>query len=283
MAMDCVPYCDDSPSALVNSQSQTAMAVLTPALTFCGADIFAQPELDDLSAYCDNLTSSLQNFQLLGMYRQACDLKSRLGNDPPSRERAAFEAATCKSVAAAFGPGSAAQQLLSCQVRPSSIGFPSTQDSCRLASLLYIHATLWDFRNSRRETEKFVADVLPALDADRLHDGHGSVEALLWILIVRKQVDRLDSPARTHSVLQMMTAARRLGQSSWTTLENILTQSLLGNGYGDGDIFGFSWDSNALRAEILASAGSFGSAYAFAGNNTLVTPVSTRHSSEVSD
>jgi hypothetical protein len=240
MSMDCVPCCD---SGLISDSLSTYLA--NPTL---GSDMVLGQDRT-LSSLCDQFIFSLQDFQLLSFTRQASGRESFLF---PS-----FEASQCHSVSATFRPRTPLKRLLflpkSAQDRQ---GIVNIRDQCQLASLIYIHASLWEYRHSARDMDQFIVTLESQLVKDDLDEHIGSIEALLWTIVTNGNGNCLISPKRAQRVLQLVSMARRLNMESWNLVKDILMQGLVVRHWSEVGVLDPRWDAEKLRAEIVSCGGS---------------------------
>ena len=105
------------------------------------------------------------------------------------------------------------------------------QYTTRLACLLYLHTTLWSYRNEPFRTDAYVANVASLVTQNNI-DRSGSIEGLIWILIWACLNERDQGPneglARSRLVLRMMKVARKLSVDTWRQLERELFDALVG-------------------------------------------------------
>ena len=193
-------------------------------------------------ACCEEFIAYMENFQ-----RLSC---SRRSPNQPSEYR--YMQATIQ--ASSFANGTPLHRLLS---KPSEerAGFKvstSLQDLCHFAALLYLHLTLWEFRNDLHATQQYLKRI-------RLHiieNGllwAGSIEGLLWILLVGGDSQHLDTPLRARQVVRMMQVARKLSEDSWKTTQRILAEGLLGEEW-TGCELDPGWDADRIRYDILSGS-----------------------------
>jgi hypothetical protein len=200
-------------------------------------------EAQFLRLSCEEFITSLEDFQWLALSR-----KAYLQNV----ELSTFSTSNAGAVSRAFRPGTALYRLLSgrLEVR-SGTGFkrsPRVQSLCRLASLIYIHAVLWDYRHSLVSTDQYVGWIQSRVEDTP--DWSCSIETLLWILLSLGDNGRSQNSKRVRFVLRMMTIARLLSFESWDMVNDILWDGLVVEDSSVAKGFDLRWNAEQIRAEI---------------------------------
>jgi hypothetical protein len=194
---------------------------------------------------CEEFITSLEHFQWLSLSRKAYLQNVELST--PS-------ASNVGAVNRAFRPGTVLYRLLSSRLegrhgsglqRSSRI-----QSLCRLASLIYIHAALWDYRQSLMSTDQYVSWIQSHVEDTS--NWNGSIETLLWILLTLGDNGRSQNSKRLRFVLRMMTIARLLSFESWNKVNDILFYSLMVEDSPVAKAFDLGWNAEKIRAEIMS-------------------------------
>ncbi|KAL6244951.1 hypothetical protein RBB50_008479 [Rhinocladiella similis] len=123
------------------------------------------------------------------------------------------------------------------------------QTMCRLAALMTINITIWEYRHSPELSEQFFLELVENV----AHNGlarHASVEALLQILLGGSRYSSLQHTERPWFIGRMLRIAKRLSRRSFDRLNDLLFVFIrLGS---DLQPTIESWQ-NELRGEILSS------------------------------
>jgi len=202
-------------------------------------------EAQFLRLSCEEFITSLEHFQWLSLSRKAYLQNVDLSTPSASNVGAANRA---------FRPGTVLYRLLS--GRPEDrrgAGFrrsPRVQSLCRLASLIYIHAVLWDYRQSLVSTDQYVSWIQSHVEDTS--NWNGSIETLLWILLSLGDNGRSQNSKRVRFVLRMMTIARLLSFESWNKVNDILFHSLVVEDSSVVKGFDLRWNAEQIRAEITS-------------------------------
>jgi hypothetical protein len=239
MSMDCIPCCD---TGLISNSlsSYLSCPALDPRI---GID-----SSQNLASLADKFIFSLQDFQLLSFTRQSAGNEAFLS---PS-----FSASRCTSVSTAFRAGTPLRRLLNVvQDQDTTSNIISIRNQCHLASLLYIHLSLWDLRHSAPGTDAFIQTLEAQLICDHLDERLGSIEALLWALLTNGEENRLIHPKRALRTLSMVSVARRVESESWNIVKDILMQGLVLRHWSEVGVLDPRWDAEGLRREILGDTG----------------------------
>jgi hypothetical protein len=151
----------------------------------------------------------------------------------------------------AFLPNSPLHRLLSAPPTARvGIHTPRIQRACRLASLIYINAALWDFRTSTTKTDAF----LKALKIKVIEHGlDWNISPESFTLTILDGVGKgLDREGRTWFTGRMVNVAKRLCRQSWDRVEEwlmgCLTMEQMG-WEGEGGSF-WEWEMR-LRDELM--------------------------------
>jgi hypothetical protein len=175
-----------------------------------------------LSACISEFLVTLGQFRVLSRSRTSFSLqKGILGLNT------SFSASECVSVRSAFRPKSPLNRTLlpSRQLAKSgsinantNAAYIYEQETMRLASLFYLHATLWAHRNDPDHTDAYMAHVVSQTVQNNI-DSSCNVETLSWILLWICLSDESETLkqrlSRTRLVLRLMRVARKLGSKSW--------------------------------------------------------------------
>jgi hypothetical protein len=100
---------------------------------------------------------------------------------------------------------------------------PVIQTTCRLASLIYINAALWELRSSPALTSQFLRALKLQVQNYKL-GWTFSIEKLLHIMI-EAEMD-LFTPRRSYFTARMINVAKRLDGRSWDRVNEFLMQCL---------------------------------------------------------
>lgn len=86
---------------------------------------------------------------------------------------------------------------------------PQTQEISRTASLIYITAALWDFKDSANKTRRFLDHLSSMVEHHQL-DRHPACETLLWLLLEPGCDPDLQNPERSWSTGELFKTHRQL-------------------------------------------------------------------------
>jgi hypothetical protein len=202
-------------------------------------------EAQFLRLSCEEFVTSLENFQRLSLSRKACIQNVELST---------FSASNAGAANRAFRPGTALHRLLSGRLGDGhGAGFrrsPRVQNLCRLASLIYLHAVLWDYRQSLVLADQYVDWIQSHVE--ETSNWNGSIETLLWILLSLGDSGRSQNSKRVRFVLRMMTIARLLSFESWNKVNDILFHGLVVEDSSVAEGFDLRWNAEQIRAEITS-------------------------------
>jgi hypothetical protein len=197
-------------------------------------------------ACCEEFVMSLENFQRLA--------HSRRSETSPS-DNYDINKSVC---AATLQPGTPLHRLLS-KPYEERAGFKSSrwvQDLCHFAALVYLHLTIWEFRDDLHAMDQY----FKRLRFHLIDNGlvwSGSNEALVWVLLTGGDNEHLDTPPRTRQVLRMMQVARKFGPETWAKVKHILTETLFLRDANDKLELDLGWDPWQIRHEVFGTSTMF--------------------------
>jgi len=194
---------------------------------------------------CKEFITSLEDFQWLSLSRKACLQIVKLST---------FSTSNAGAASRAFRPGTALYRLLSGRLEDRrGAGFkrsPRVQNLCRLASLIYLHAALWDYRQSLVSRDQYVGWTQSYVET---LEWTCSIETLLWILLSLGDNGRSQNSKRMRFVLRMMTIARLLSFESWNRVNDILWGCLVVEDSSVAKGLDLRWNAEQIWAEITSN------------------------------
>ena len=221
------------------SDPQPTVFLRSMEMTVSGA------EVQFLRLSCEEFITSLEQFQWLSLSRKAY---------LPNVELSAFSTSNAGAASRAFRPGAVLYRLLSDRLedrRGSGIKQSQRiQSLCRLASLIYIHAVLWDYRQSLVSTDQYMGWIQSHIEETSAWSC--SIEALLWILLSLGDNGRSQNSKRMRFVLRMMMIARLLSFESWNKVNDILFDCLVVEDSSVAKGLDLRWNAEQIRAEVTS-------------------------------